>query len=127
MELQNAMPKSGLSASAVLTKAAVRAAAQLQLSNAEMARVIGVSPPTITRMRRGQFALDEDTKPFELAVLFVRVYRSLDAIVGGDDAVAAKWLRAPNIVMKEKPVNLVQKVMGLIHVLQYLDTRRAVS
>jgi hypothetical protein len=127
MELQAAEKKDGLSASAVLTKAAVRAAAHLAINNAEMARVIGVSAPTITRMRRGEYILEEDAKSFELAALFIRVYRSLDAIVGGDDAVAGQWMRSNNLVLKDKPINLIQKVAGLIHVLQYLDTRRALS
>jgi hypothetical protein len=76
-------------------------------------------------MRRGEYALEG--KAFELAALFVRVYRSLDAIVGGDDAVAAKWMVAENTALKDKPVNLIQKVAGLVNVLQYLDSRRAIS
>jgi uncharacterized protein (DUF2384 family) len=127
MELQNAHPEDGLSASAALTKAVVRAAALLEMNNADLARVIGVSSPTVTRMRRGEYALEVDGKPFELAALFVRLYRSLDAIVGGDDAIAARWLRESNVALKDKPINLIQKVAGLAYVLQYLDTRRAVS
>ena len=57
----------------------------------------------------------------------MRVYRSLDAIVGGDDAVAVRWLQADNIALGDKPVNMIQKVTGLFHVLQYLDARRALS
>jgi hypothetical protein len=39
-------------------------------------------------MKKGQFTLEVDTKPCELGVLFVRLFRSLDAIVGGDQMVA---------------------------------------
>ena len=127
MELQNAVPEDGISASTVLTKAAVRAAALLQLNNAVLARILGLSAPTITRMRRGEYVLEGDGKAFELAALFVRVYRSLDAIVGGDDGAAAKWLLQDNKALNDKPINLIQKVAGLTNVLQYLDTRRAIS
>lgn len=113
------------SAPAILTKAVLRAADQLQLSNAVLARVLGLSGPTITRMRRGEYRLEG--KAFELAALFVRVYRSLDAIAGGDAHVAAAWLQSQNTVLKDKPANLIQKVTGLFHVVQYLDSRRAVS
>jgi hypothetical protein len=103
----------------------VRAADHLDLPNATLAKVLGLSGPTITRMRRGEYALEG--KPFELATLFVRSYRSLDAIVGGDAKVAAQWLQSENTVLRDKPVNLIQKITGLVHVIQYLDARRAIS
>lgn len=119
-------PKS-VSRAKILTKAFIRAGDKLSLSSAVLAAIVGLSGPTITRMRRGTYTLGEAAKPFELATLFVRTYRSLDAIVGGDDAVAAKWLRASNTILKDKPINLIQKVAGLNNVLQYLDSRRALS
>lgn len=111
----------------VLTKAFIRAGDKLDLNNSILSRIVGVSGPTVTRMRQGAYTLEDGAKPFELAAIFVRVYRSLDAIVGGDDAVAAKWLRASNTVLQDKPINMIQKVVGLNNVLQYLDTRRALS
>ena len=116
-----------VSTDAVLSKAALRAGERLGLSSAMLAKVLGLSAPTVTRMRQGGYVLNEKEKAYELATLFVRVYRSLDAIVGGDDAVAAGWLKADNIALGDKPVNMIQKVTGLFHVLQYLDTRRALS
>jgi transcriptional regulator with XRE-family HTH domain len=116
-----------LSEDAVLSKAVLRAAERLGLSNAALAKILGLSGPTITRMRQGSFLLERSDKAFELAALFVRVYRSLDAIAGGDDAVAAKWLQADNSALGDKPVNMIQKVTGLFHVLQYLDARRALG
>jgi len=114
-----------LSTDAVLSKAVLRAGERLGLSNAMLAKVLGLSGPTITRMRQGSYILERNEKAFELAALFVRVYRSLDAIVGGDDKAAAQWLQADNAALQEKPVNLIQKVTGLIDVLHYLDARRA--
>jgi hypothetical protein len=116
-----------VSTDAVLSKAALRAGERLGLSSAVLAKILGLSAPTVTRMRQGAYVLNEKEKAYELAALFVRVYRSLDAIVGGDDAVAAEWLEADNIALGDKPVNMIQKVTGLFHVLQYLDARRALS
>jgi hypothetical protein len=113
------------SADAVLSKAALRAAERLNLPSAALAKILGVSGPTVTRMRQGTYTLGQNEKAFELAALFVRVYRSLDAIVGGDDNVAAAWLQADNLALGGKPANLIQKVTGLFDVLQYLDSRRA--
>jgi hypothetical protein len=70
--------------------------------------------------------LRREEKAFELAVLFVRLYRSLDAIVAGDDAVAASWLKNRNTALDGKPLAMIQTVSGLTHVLAYLDARRAI-
>jgi transcriptional regulator with XRE-family HTH domain len=119
-------PRSAADQAAVLTKATLRAATQLGLTNKLLATVIGVSEATVSRMRSGDYALQRGQKSFELAVLFVRLYRSLDAIVGGDDAVAGTWLKSRNTTLDAEPLVLIQTVPGLMNVIQYLDARRAV-
>ena len=119
-------PASAVDQAAVLTKATLRAATQLGLTNKLLATVIGVSEATVSRMRSGDYTLQRGQKPFELAVLFVRLYRSLDAIVGGDDAVAGSWLKNRNTMLDAEPLALIQTVPGLMNVIQYLDARRAV-
>ena len=119
-------PAATVDQAAVLTKATLRAAIQLGLTNKLLATVIGVSEATVSRMRSGDYLLQRGQKPFELAVLFVRLYRSLDAIVGGDDAVAGLWLKNRNTVLDAEPLALIQTVPGLMNVIQYLDARRAV-
>jgi hypothetical protein len=111
----------------VLSKAALGAADQLGITAKMLAGVIGVSEPTVSRMRRNEYALERGTKPFELAVLFVRLYRSLDAIVGGDETVARSWLRNSNSALNGKPVEKIQTVAGLVDAIQYLDARRALA
>src|SRR5215469_7504571 len=85
-----------LSRGDVLTKASLRAGENLQLPSRVLANILGLSEATVSRMKAGGYVLKESQKPFELAALFVRLYRSLDALVAGDDAVAAKWLNAKN-------------------------------
>jgi Protein of unknown function (DUF2384) len=119
-------PASAADRAAVLTKATLKAATQLGLTNKVLATVIGVSEATVSRMRSGVYTLQRGQKSFELAVLFVRLYRSLDAIVGGDDAVAGVWLKNRNTVLDAEPLALIQTVPGLMNVIQYLDARRAV-
>jgi hypothetical protein len=110
---------------AVVTKAALRAADRLGIKNNVLARIVGLSEPTVTRMRRGDYVLEAGQKAFELAVLFVRLYRSLDSIVDGDDAVAKSWIRNENAGLAGRPLDLIQSVSGLTNVILYLDTRRA--
>lgn len=116
-----------VSAASVATKAALRAADHLHVSNRSLARIIGVSEASVSRMRAGTYTLAPDDKPFELAMLFVRLYRALDAIVGGDEAAAAAWLRSENHALGAAPLALLHTVQGLMHVVQYLDARRALA
>lgn len=111
---------------AVLTKAVLRAAEQLDMSGKTLAAVIGVSEATLSRMRSGAYKLAQRDKPFELGLLFVRLFRSLDAIVGGDQVVARAWLRNSNTALAGTPLALIQTVPGLMNVINYLDARRAV-
>lgn len=110
---------------AVVAKAALRAAERLGISGRTLARIVGLSEPTLSRMKNGAYVLDADGKPYELALLFVRLYRSLDAIVDGDDDVAAAWLKNDNAALGGAPLSLIQSVAGLSTVIAYLDARRA--
>ncbi len=109
----------------VVTKAVARAAERLGVKSSALSRIVGLSEPTVSRMRKGHYVLDPRHKSFELAVLFVRLYRSLDALVSGDDVVAAAWLRNQNTALNGVPVEMIQSVSGLINVTSYLDSRRA--
>jgi hypothetical protein len=126
------MPKrapkpSAAQAGPTVTKAVLNAAARLGISNKTVASIVGLSEATVSRMRSGAYALPPGEKPFELSLLFVRLYRSLDAITGGDDAVASAWLRNDNTVLGGAPLALVQTVPGLVNVIAYLDARRALG
>ena len=110
----------------VLTKAAVNAADRLGLTARALASVIGVSEPTVSRMKTGQFLLEEGSKPYELAALLVRLFRSLDAITGGDETVARAWLNGPNTALEAVPAEKIVAITGLTDVVAYLDARRAV-
>jgi hypothetical protein len=112
--------------SAVLTKAILRAADRLDINNTVLAKILGLSGSTISRMRNGKYRLERGQKPFELAVLLIRLYRSLDGIVGGDDRVAADWLTNKNTALDGVPLELIQSVSGLANVIHYLDARRAI-
>ena len=109
----------------VVTKAVVNAAEHLGLNSRSLAKVIGVSEPTISRMKSGTYALDEGSKPYELAVLLVRVFRSLDAISGGDPATVRGWMTSRNMALGDTPLSKINSVPGLVDVISYLDARRA--
>jgi hypothetical protein len=111
----------------VVTRAALRAAGRLGVSHKALGRIIGLSEATVSRMGSGSYTLAPGDKAFELALLFIRLFRALDAIAGGDEAVAAAWLKNENLALGGMPLALIQSVPGLVHVLAYLDARRALA
>jgi hypothetical protein len=108
-----------------VTKAVLRAAGYLGISNKVLAAVIGVSEASVSRMGSGSYTLAPGDKAFELAVLFIRLFRALDAIVDGDASVAHAWLRNENSALGGRPLALIRSVPGLVHAVEYLDARRA--
>lgn len=111
----------------VLAKALLRAAALLGLNAAALARVLGVSEASVSRLAAGTRRIAPDGKEGELALLLVRVYRSLDALVGSDDAARRAWMTSPNAALGGTPVELVRRADGLVTVLAYLDGMRAAA
>ena len=109
----------------VMTMAVIRAGEKLGLSGKDMAMILGVSEPTVSRMRKGEYRLEEGSKAFEIGALFVRLFRSLDAITGGDGEVSNAWLRNDNRALGGRPVDQIKTITGLTHGLAYLDSRRA--
>lgn len=109
----------------VLSRATVRAARFLGVAQAELAAVIGVSGATLSRLANGQKQLEPGSKPWQLAALFVRLFRSLDAIVGSDDAAARAWLRSDNLALGGVPLALIRDPAGLVRTVDYLDAARA--
>lgn len=110
---------------AVLTKAVLRAAGLLGLSNASLSAILGVSEASISRLSGGTRVIDPESKEGELALLLVRAYRSLDALVGSDEAARRAWLTSHNHALNARPVDLLGKVAGLAVVVTYLDAMRA--
>lgn len=108
---------------ALVGNAFLRASEHLEIANKVLSRIIGLSESSLSRLRRTDFELDG--KSLELAILFIRMYRSLDAIVGGDDAVATAWLKNTNTTLGAAPLEMIQTISGLNDVISYLDSRRA--
>jgi transcriptional regulator with XRE-family HTH domain len=109
----------------VLAKATARAADLLGLSGAALARTIGVSEPTVSRIINGEKGLDPMSKEGELSLLLVRVYRSLDPLVGTDDQKRRDWMRGQNKALGGIPIKLIERADGLVATLSYLDGMRA--
>ena len=110
---------------AVLTKALLRATGLLGISSAALARVLGVSEAGVSRLVTGARTIDPHSKEGELALMLVRVYRSLDALVGADETQRKAWMGGYNRALNGRPVDLIERADGLVAVISYLDAMRA--
>ena len=109
----------------VIAKAMLNAAEALGMKGRELYAILGTSESKLSRLRRAPGKAElRDPKERELALLFLRVFRSLDALVGGDEQKAAAWLRANNHHLGGVPIERMKQVAGLVHVAEYLDAMR---
>ena len=106
--------------SQILSKAVIRSAERLGISRTLLAKVLGVSPASVTRLYICEYKLDERRKEWEFALLFVRMFRLLDSIVG-NEAAARKWMNSENRVLNCKPIDLICEMEGLVRVINYLN------
>ncbi len=122
---RRATPAGAADPAAVLATATQRAAALLGLNGAALARILGVSEATVSRIARGERGLLPDAKEGELALLLVRLYRSLDALVGNDESRRLAWMRSHNDALGGVPATLILGAQGLVAAVAYLDAMRA--
>jgi hypothetical protein len=119
--LANATPDRG----STLTAAIARIAEFWGLSNAKLGAILGLSPATVSRLRSGSTILDPASKSFEAGQFLLRLFRSLDAMLGSDDGAAKHWLATPNLDLGGKPIDEIETMRGLITVCEYVDFYRA--
>jgi uncharacterized protein (DUF2384 family) len=109
----------------VLTNAISRIAEFWGLTNAKLGAVLGLSQATVSRLRSGRSELDPASKSFEAGQFLLRLFRSLDALLGSDDMAARTWLATPNLDLEARPLDLIDSFKGLMTVCDYVDAHRA--
>lgn len=108
--------------SLVLGEAVLNAGAQLGLSATQVGQVIGRDRSSITRS-----GVNPQSKSGELALLLVRLFRSLFSMVGGQSAQMLHFMRTENRGTQGVPGKQIYSVDGLVGVVQYLDAMRGLS
>ena len=68
--------------------------------------------------------LSPKDKEGEIALLFLRIFRSLDALFGGRETDMQKWFDSPNRYLNGIPRHHVKSLQGLFDVVTYLDAMR---
>lgn len=108
----------------VLTKAVLNVARFYALTGKDLSDIIGISEASVSRLGHGKKWITPDSKEGEMAILLIRVYRSLNALLGNHHTKAKLWLQSHNHYLRQKPIDLLKTVSGLVAVLNYLDAMR---
>lgn len=103
----------------VLTQALLGAGDYLGLTKAELGAAIGKDRTVFSRGK-----ILPETKSGELALMLIRCYRSLYALVGGDRKQMQHWMHTPNSHTDGVPAEQIKSVQGLVRVMEYLDAIR---
>lgn len=108
-----------------LGEAVLRAAAALGIKPAHLARVLGLSVGSISRLARGAYTLKRRQKSWERAVLVVRLHQGLESIMASDPVAMRSWMRSSNTDLHAEPVELIATAQGLVCVVGYVEAFRA--
>ena len=110
----------------VLVATAVQRIAEFwSLTNEGLGEILGLSDSTVSRLRNGNWHFQVGTKSFELAQYLLRLFRSLDSLMGSDDVAARSWLASENLELGGKPIDMIRSIRGLSDVADYVDDYRA--
>lgn len=108
----------------VLTKAILKLADSYGLTGKDLCDILGMSEASASRMHQGKKWLSPSSKEGELALLLIRVYKGLNALIGHSHSKAVAWLRNDNRYFNSKPLEHLKTVSGLVDVVHYLDAMR---
>jgi len=102
----------------VIATAVLNAGKALGLKRDEIGRIVGRDR---SRIRDG---IDPGSPGGQAALLLIRCYRSLYALVDGDPVVMGHWMETANRGTGGVPREQLFDLVGLVDVVQYLDAIR---
>ncbi len=108
----------------LVTNAFIEAGRELGMTLGQLAKVIGVSESAMKNYSRGSADINSP-KDQELSLGFIRVYRALFAVLGGNREQMQHWMHTPNRHLNQQtPAALATNYQGLAELNVYLDAMR---
>ena len=104
----------------VITKAFMNVGRELAIPPEVMGAIVGRNRSSLYRTN----GIKANSKNGELALVMIRCYRALYALMGGNTEVMKQWFNTHNKHTGGIPVEQVQKLEGLMAVSRYLDAIR---
>lgn len=109
----------------ILTVAIAKVAECWRLSDEQLATILGPDVP-VAGMRSGTAILGRSNPSFVAAQHLVRLFQSLDAVMGGDDEASISWLHTVNLDLGACPIDTMRTPDGLIAAADYVAQYRCV-
>lgn len=106
----------------VLSKATLNAAEHLGLSQAELAKLLGISEASASQVAASERFLDPTSQEGERALMLVQIFRMLDALVGGDVDARVSWMNTYSQAIGDLPKHVIQTLSGLGRTQAYLNS-----
>ena len=116
-----ALPKYKPSPDFVLAKATLNAARLLGLNNTELGQVLRVSPATVSRIGSSARTIDPKSAEGDCALTLVKIFRTLDLLVGGDADARLAWMGAYNKALGSSPKDAILTLEGIVYTKNYLN------
>lgn len=110
---------SNLNKSKILAEGYLNAGKALGLKTGALGEIIGRDRTALSRNK-----LDPHSKTGEIAMLFIRIYRSLFVLMGGNTDQMQHWMRTRNSHTGGVPSDQVLTLVGLVTVMEYLDAMK---
>lgn len=105
----------------VLTKAVINLSNKYSLNCNDISEILGLSESEVFLLNQGKRFIYPNTKEEELAILLIRLFTNLNALLGGNQNKARKWLNNNNEYFLESPLTHIKSLSGLVNVVNYLD------
>lgn len=110
---------SGSDEASVLGEAVLNAGAKLSISQEEVGKIIGRDRTTIVRK-----GVHPTSKQGQLAMILVRIYRGLYALLDGNEEHMHHWMHTRIGTLQAVPAEMLHDVAGFVRVLEYIDAMR---
>lgn len=105
----------------ILAKAFFKASEQLNLSQTQLAVILGTSELAIQKLRlKGQ--LEPFSQQGEKALLIIRLFKALYNLSGGDQECIQQFLNTRNRVTGGIPIKQIETNHGFVACLQFVET-----
>lgn len=121
----SAPPDVALREALALTKALLRSAQGLGMTNQDLAALLGADEAKIGRFANDGDRFRPESHEWEVALMAVEIYTALFRLVGGNEAHIGAWMRGYNRALDASPLELIGTLEGLGRVRNHL--RAAVS
>ena len=103
----------------ILATALKRASSLMGISNSLLAKILKIDINTLSTIFKN--GINPDSQKGQVSALIVRIYKSLSQLSGNDKNYIQHFLYNENKYFRNKPINVMETIDGLILINKYLD------